>query len=146
MWLDDINVAMNNLGGSASLQELYLELERILIVAKLTDSWKSTVRNTIECHSSDSDNFKGNDIFYSVNGKGNGVWGLRNCIPFWSSVVSCALDNFGGNASMENLYLEIEKVTSKKLSTALKDTILKIIKESDLFSYNIADDSCKIIK
>lgn len=44
------------------------------------DSFTAGVRGYIETHSSDSDAFnnnKGKDLFYSVLGKGKGVWGLR---------------------------------------------------------------------
>src|SRR5690606_20138928 len=45
--------------------------------------WKAQIRKQIYLHSSSADIFKGtpgddNDNFYSIEGKGNGVWGLRN--------------------------------------------------------------------
>ena len=42
--------------------------------------WQAIVRRAIETNSSDSENFHGraeSDIFYSVEGIGHGVWGLR---------------------------------------------------------------------
>ena len=41
-------------------------------------TWRDTVRGTLELNSSDSRAFNGHrDWFYSVEGIGQGVWGLR---------------------------------------------------------------------
>ena len=32
----------------------------------------------MESHSSDSNNFRSRDLFYSVEGLGKGIWGLRS--------------------------------------------------------------------
>jgi hypothetical protein len=40
-------------------------------------SLEATVRKTLEDNSSDSDNYRGLDMFYMPHGKGAGVWGLR---------------------------------------------------------------------
>lgn len=44
----------------------------------MPDSWKQIIQRTIQDHSPDSDGFRGNDVFYSVQGIGSGVWGLRS--------------------------------------------------------------------
>jgi hypothetical protein len=75
-WLEPIVQAMANLGGSAHYSDLYAEIERIS-TGPFSDNWKAAIRQTIEFHSSDSIVFKGIDIFYSVEGKGKGKWGLR---------------------------------------------------------------------
>lgn len=77
-WLEWIVEAMTALGGSALYEDLYYRIS-IIHPGPLTRQWKATVRRTIECHSSDSDNFKENnrDIFRSLGGKGSGYWGLR---------------------------------------------------------------------
>lgn len=75
-WEDDIVAALNNLGGSASYKSLYAEIERIR--PELPPTWKEVVRRYIQNLSSDSDGFKnGKDLFFSVEGKGSGTWGLR---------------------------------------------------------------------
>lgn len=75
--LDYIVQALHNLGGKASYPEIYAEYERISGV-QLTHGLKAGIRKSIEDHSSDSLNYKGReDLFYSVYGLGNGVWGLR---------------------------------------------------------------------
>jgi predicted HNH restriction endonuclease len=84
-WLDDIVKAIEIRGGVASLSEIYEELKLIRPNLARTRPeegyWQATVRRTIESHSSDSQNFEGsrarNDIFYSVEGIGRGIWGLR---------------------------------------------------------------------
>ncbi|MFC7371996.1 hypothetical protein ACFQPF_09915 [Fictibacillus iocasae] len=45
--------------------------------------WKAQIRKHIYLNSSDADIFRGTvgderDIFYSVEGKGKGIWGLRS--------------------------------------------------------------------
>jgi hypothetical protein len=44
----------------------------------LNNTWEQTVQRELESHSSDSDAFlKKQDLFYMAEGKGKGVWGLR---------------------------------------------------------------------
>jgi len=79
-WIDDIRTALVNLKGSATLEELYAEIERIRPSA-LSPKWKTTVRRAILDCSSDSDGWKRrDDLFYSVEGLGAGVWGLRSSL------------------------------------------------------------------
>ncbi len=91
-WLDDIVRAVENLDGKATLAQIYDELS-LIRPNTLVGSWEATVRRTIETHSKDSQNFgvskPENDIFYSVEGIGKGVWGLRKRIlhsPFASDL------------------------------------------------------------
>ncbi len=74
--LDIIIEAMQNLGGECKYIDLYQEYESIT-GKKLTTGQKADIRKCIEVNSSDSDSFQGNDIFYSVEGKHKGYWGLR---------------------------------------------------------------------
>lgn len=77
-WREDIEKALNNLGGQAHLSDIYCEIEKIR-EGKLSQKWHSVVRGEIERFSSDSKVYNGKlDFFYSVEGKGNGIWGLRN--------------------------------------------------------------------
>jgi hypothetical protein len=40
---------------------------------------EATIRRTLEDHSSESNNYKGrDDLFFMPEGKGSGVWALRN--------------------------------------------------------------------
>ena len=75
--LEYIVQAIKNLGGKATYSQLYEEYEKISGII-LTPGKKAGIRKNIEDHSSDSMNYKGKeDLFYSVDGIGNGTWGLR---------------------------------------------------------------------
>jgi len=75
-WKQDIITALTQLGGQGSLEDINEKVKR-LRTQKLPKSWDAIIRGTIERHSSDSDAFdKKENIFYSVNGIGKGVWGL----------------------------------------------------------------------
>jgi len=75
--LDNIIKSLEALGGKGTYAQIYQMFERITGQI-LTDGRKADIRAAIEKNSSDSEVFSGNDIFYSVEGKGKGVWGLRN--------------------------------------------------------------------
>ena len=75
--LEIIQQALRQLGGKAPYSQIYCVYEEIT-GSPLTPGTKAGLRKCIELHSSDSDNFSGKqDVFYSVEGKGKGVWGLR---------------------------------------------------------------------
>ncbi len=76
---DDIESALKNLGGIASLSDIYAEVKKVR-EGPYPSSFTATIRGTIENNSSDSAKFKGNDIFFSVKGLGSGIWGLRSYI------------------------------------------------------------------
>lgn len=76
-WKEDLIKALENLGGKAHLSKIYNEIEKIR-PNNLNPTWQRTVQRELETNSSDSEAFKGEDIFYSVEGKGKGIWGLRN--------------------------------------------------------------------
>ncbi|RCK26413.1 hypothetical protein TH9_22670 [Thalassospira xiamenensis] len=83
-WWQSVEAALENLGGTASLREIYDEVQRIREVenASITMSLEANVRKELEYNSSDSANWrKSRDIFFSVNGIGQGVWGLRSAVP-----------------------------------------------------------------
>jgi hypothetical protein len=73
-WKDEIVQAFSRLGGAARYADLY---EYIIRTSErdLSPEWKATVRRTIEDHSSDSLNFRANDLFMKL---GHGHWGLRD--------------------------------------------------------------------
>ncbi|HII62980.1 MAG TPA: hypothetical protein HA279_05085 [Candidatus Poseidoniaceae archaeon] len=76
-WSFIIVEAIDNLGGETTNSNLYDEIER-LGLRDFTTNWNMTVQGTIERHSSDSEAWGGNyDVFYSVQGMGHGIWGLR---------------------------------------------------------------------
>lgn len=73
-YAEDIIQALKNLGGEATLNQIYNEVELIRTVP-LPINWQANIRGTIEDHSSDSYRFKGKDYFQRVK---KGVWALRN--------------------------------------------------------------------
>lgn len=77
-WVDYIIQAMQNLGGWATYSDLYSEIKKVRNEA-FSPSWQATVRNVVKSQSSDSENWREGreDYFYTVNGIGSSVWGLR---------------------------------------------------------------------
>ncbi|WP_423798161.1 hypothetical protein [Neobacillus sp. SAB-20_R2A] len=83
-WLQEIIEVLKELGGQATLSDIYDTVERRgnIDVSNYID-FRSPIRKNIYHHSSDADKiFTGvpgdkTDIFYSVAGKGKGIWGLR---------------------------------------------------------------------
>ena len=77
-WKEDIIKALENLGGVAHRSKLHDEVAR-LRDGNLNNTWTQTIQRELETYSSDSDAFSGKeDLFYMAEGKGQGVWGLRN--------------------------------------------------------------------
>ncbi|SFB39660.1 HB1, ASXL, restriction endonuclease HTH domain [Lentibacillus halodurans] len=78
-WLDEIIEALEDLGGHGTLSDISERiLDRDIMNFNLNKHWKDRIRGTIYHHSSDCDIYTGEvggkkDIFYAVNGKGNGM-------------------------------------------------------------------------
>ena len=82
---EDIIQALKNLGGSAHLKDIHKEVAR-LRKGNLNASWTYSIQENLQRHSSDSIYGRGRygsgeNIFYMVKGKGQGIWGLRNYNP-----------------------------------------------------------------
>lgn len=77
-WTDDIALALTNLGGIATLSDIYKEVKKIR-PGPYPSKIDATIRGAIERSSSDSKAHSGkNDLFFSVSGLGAGIWGLRS--------------------------------------------------------------------
>ncbi len=100
-WREDIQEAYRRLGGAASYEQLYQELGRIR-GKTLTSGKQAGVRREVENHSSDSENWKPHrpDLFYSVEGKGKGVWGLRSMRDKPNTIQNC--DNLNSTSEINN--------------------------------------------
>ena len=71
--------ALKILGGHAYLKDIYAVFDDIAYDDVLPKSYKAIIRATLEHNSSDSTVYDGQeDLFYSVDGIGNGHWGLRD--------------------------------------------------------------------
>jgi hypothetical protein len=81
-WRDDLEavLALIDFGEGAALADIYREVRRVRAKAgrSVPENLEATVRRTLEDNSSDSDNYRGINIFYMPKGKGAGVWGLRS--------------------------------------------------------------------
>jgi putative restriction endonuclease len=80
-WKEDIVEALRQLGGEGHYSEIYPLVAKIRNEKILPPSWKQIIRRTIEVASADSENHTGKEnLFYSVEGIGSGVWGLVNYV------------------------------------------------------------------
>lgn len=77
-WLHDLVEVYNDLGGEAAYKQVYSKARerRLARGATWTAQAEASIRRTIEDHARSSNNFRGNEVFYSVNGHGRGVWAL----------------------------------------------------------------------
>lgn len=75
-WVEDIIQALRNLGGQATLTQIYDEVRRIR-QSPLPKRWQHIIQDTIYQRSSDTQKFQGNDLFQKA---GKGVWALRGYI------------------------------------------------------------------
>ncbi|WP_254413213.1 HNH endonuclease [Dyadobacter diqingensis] len=72
--LNDLKQALINLNGKGSLKEIFREYSKLN-----RNPIMSTVRRTLQQHSSDTKSYSNKeDLFFSVEGLGKGIWGLRN--------------------------------------------------------------------
>lgn len=134
-WVEDIVTALTNLGGEASLSQIYSEIQ-LIRVEPLPDNWKGSIRERIEAHSSDSKSFKSTDLFQKVD---KGVWALRTkttselpkphlekpSSPInysktkpnsWVEDIVQALKNLGGEAHRSDIFEEIKRIRTVPLT------------------------------
>jgi hypothetical protein len=78
-WVDDVVMALKSLGGQARLHRIYYQVEKQRRSAgrSVPRSLDATIRRTLEDFSSDSANFRGEDLFEMPEGPGAGLWALR---------------------------------------------------------------------
>ncbi|MDI6103314.1 HNH endonuclease [Actinoplanes sp. NEAU-A12] len=78
-WEEDIVSALTSLGGTGTYAEIYDAVKTLR--TDLPASWKDIIRRQIQDRSSDSAGYKNvADVFFSVEGLGRGVWGLRQLV------------------------------------------------------------------
>ncbi|SDY65675.1 HNH endonuclease [Citreimonas salinaria] len=83
-WCESVELALRNLGGSAPLKDIYEEVRRVRgrNGQSTPTSLEAIVRKELEYNSEESSNWRQKrDLFFSVEGIGNGVWGLREFLP-----------------------------------------------------------------
>jgi putative restriction endonuclease len=114
-WKEDVILALENLNGSGNLEDIYTEVER-LRPGKLNPTWHSTVRREIETYSSDSMNYNGKeDLFYSVDGKGKGKWGLRDLSSLPSYFLVFQGDTYEEELKLNCLWAPISNKAGNKV-------------------------------
>lgn len=84
-YLSEITEALKSLGGKGHLNDICRVIkERGKLQSIITDpDWDRQVSHELQAHSTDTQSYvEGNDdLFYSVDGIGSGIWGLRNYLP-----------------------------------------------------------------
>ncbi|GAP21874.1 DUF4268 domain-containing protein [Leptolinea tardivitalis] len=164
-WVEDIIQALKNLGGQATLAQIYEEVKRIR-TEPLPDTYKASIRERIEAHSSDSSNFKGTDHFRKVE---KGVWALRDhaevgsidvgvghqsqvsnsstsiqgkdeSMSTWIEDINQALKNLGGQATLTQIYEEVKRIRQgtlpKMWQHIIQDTIYQHSSDTQKFQGN----------
>lgn len=95
-WAEDIVTALERLGGSGTYSDIYAEVAKLR--PNLPRTWKDVVRRVVEDRSSDSAGFKHHeDLFFSVQGLGRGVWGLRSAVTETPAAVDLRTNLLVGN-------------------------------------------------
>jgi len=93
-YLSEVIEALNYFGGEASLIDIYTYIKSNYEYTLSDEVVHSSIRKAIYHHSSDADLFEGkNDLFYSIKGKGHGLWGLRTYIPTLNQIDLTEDDN-----------------------------------------------------
>ena len=80
-WRDDVWEGLRRIGGHATLDQIYKEVRSLRGAAgrSIPPSIEAIVRRTLEENSTDAESYKGGaDLFRMPDGKGAGVWTLRN--------------------------------------------------------------------
>ncbi|WP_088011243.1 HNH endonuclease [Gottfriedia acidiceleris] len=109
-WVKEIVIAINSLNGEGTLEEIYEQVKKNknIKIENYTD-WKAQIRKNIYLHSSDCDIFKGRpgdkkDIFYSIDGKGTGKWGLRKTTIDSTVILPFSLNKYYKRSEIHDSY------------------------------------------
>ncbi len=123
-WKEEIINALEHLGGEAHLSEIY-EYISAHTDRKLSTKWKATVRGTLESASSDSARFEGDkDLFYSAEGLGSGVWGLRSFEPT-TETMDITQDDSEFAEGREKLAIHVQRERNHQVITLAKQRKLQ---------------------
>ena len=134
-WVEDIIQALKNLGGQATLNQIYEEVARIR-EGSLHSNYKASIRERIEAHSSDSRNFQGKDYFQKIT---KGVWALRDYEKRdqISQVISANIDNnFQDYSPSDSPKANIEETTMEN-NGLIQDTGLFVGQK--LFEFSLTE-------
>ncbi|MEP0265218.1 HNH endonuclease [Dokdonia sp.] len=128
-WKDDIIKAFNLIGGEGHYSDIYDAVEQIRPKEKLTKTWKASVRGTIERFSKDSKVYGGNeDLFFTVDGLGNGIWGYNDYISY-GKTIDLTEDDSGFPEGKKKLRQHILRERNPKIIRLAKQKFLEINKK-----------------
>lgn len=74
-WKEECVFVLENLGGHAYLKDIYEKFLKIH-TRPVTENYRASIRDTLEKGSSESEKFDGTSLFYMVEGKNKGHYGL----------------------------------------------------------------------
>ena len=124
-WKNDIIKALTQLGGIASLTDLYTKIKEIRPESSTIKRLEATVNKEIQMHSPDSTNIpKREDLFYASEGIGKGVWGLINYTPTIDTV-SLTEDDIGFPEGKKMLKKHILRERNPRLIFLAKEEFKK---------------------
>ena len=124
-WEKYIVQALENIGGEGSNKDIYNAIEEIRGKDNLSQSYQATVRDAIHRFSKDSTKYGGKEnLFYSINGIGKGIWGLNNYSPKITNV-NLTEDDIEFPEGKEILKLHILRERSPKLIRLAKEKFKK---------------------
>lgn len=119
-WVEEIITALENLNGTGHLSEIYKEIEKSNI-ENLPREYKASIRDCLEKNSSDSEKYnKKRNLFFMVEGKGKGKWGLRNYYNN-NSLVDLTTDDINFSEGKKSLKLHIKRERNQELITIAKN-------------------------
>ncbi|RWS40118.1 restriction endonuclease [Bacillus mycoides] len=123
-WLNEIIEILTDFGGAGTLSQIKTKvMERNKIDLRKYQHEQSIgaqIRKTIYHHSSECDIYKGElDLFYAVNGKGNGCWGLRDFDN----------NNDGEFIDLEEGFSEGRQILRTHLSYERNSKVIRLAKE-----------------
>lgn len=124
-WEQDIVNALQQLGGVASYDAIYSEVKKLR--ENLPKTWKDIIRRRVQDLSSDSNGFKnGRDLFYSVNGLGAGMWGLRTQLNDTPHAIDLPLGNNEPERKYTNTYRVLRDTNLARKLKLLHDNSCQI--------------------
>jgi len=74
-WKEECVYVLTHLGGHAYLSDIYKKFLQIH-TREITPNYKASIRDALERGSSESEKFDGKELFYMVEGKNKGHYGL----------------------------------------------------------------------
>ncbi len=90
-YTSEIITAFELLDGTATLSEINIIIEKrdMLPYIHTNKNWKDNIRATIQRHCSQTKSYRGaEDLFYSVYGLGEGIWGLKSFATIEAEITS----------------------------------------------------------